>query len=364
METHASPQTAPEAVQLQALVRNCRRLAAEPDPARALWELVCALRDDLAIDRAGIFFHNRPAGILERVVGIDAHGRPEYGGQAYAMKDSQSPMMRVAMRRIPYYFSDDAPRDFPDVTFAPGVRAHAIIPMIAGDELLGTLCVDNCLSHRAMPERVLEPLFLYAGMAALPLFTLYQRQEAQRTEAVRREVSRAVLLSVTRGKILLCEEHEIEEEWPALGSSIAIRLPEDVRALRDQVRSAGQEAGMEAPRLDDMGLCASEAATNALVHGRGGVASVGSADGRLRVRVSDQGAGIDPEDLSRAVLQDGWSKKATMGLGFTLIHKTADRLLLHTGPTGTTVIIEMAVEPHVNLPEGSNPLLWGDEWSV
>ena len=121
---------------------------------------------------------------------------------------------------------------------------------------------------------------------------------------------------------------------------------------------------MEAPRLDDMGLCASEAATNALVHGRGGVASVGSEQGRLRVRVTDQGAGIDPEDLSRAVLQDGWSKKSTMGLGFTLIHKTADRLLLHTSPAGTTVIIEMAVEPQVNLPQGCNPLLWGDEWSI
>ena len=49
-----------------------------------------------------------------------------------------------------------------------------------------------------------------------------------------------------------------------------------------------------------------------------------------------------------------------MGLGFTVIAQTADRVLLHTGPRGTTIIIEMSATPELNLPDACNPLLCGD----
>ena len=48
----------------------------------------------------------------------------------------------------------------------------------------------------------------------------------------------------------------------------------------------------------------------------------------------------------------GGSTKATrasLGVGFTIMHEVADGLYLCTGPAGTTLIIEMAVEPEKEL---------------
>jgi len=121
---------------------------------------------------------------------------------------------------------------------------------------------------------------------------------------------------------------------------------------------------MNGDRAADFGLCASEAATNALLHGRGGVASVAVRDGVARLRVADSGSGINPQDLPKATLQKGWSSRASLGLGFTVINETADKVYLHTGPQGTTIIIEMALVPRNELPFQLNPLLWEDDLVV
>lgn len=350
----------PDGATLRALARTSRELAAEPDPIAALWRLVGALRENLRIDRGGIFAYDPASLTLVRVVGVDRHGEPEYGGQDYVIERGDHPLHQVARREIPYYFSDDAPRDFPHCCFAPGVRAHAIIPIVAGQEFLGTLCVDNCLSGRSIPEIFLEPLFLCAGLAALPLFALYQQRERDRVDAMRRHIHREVLYSVTGGKVRLCEAQEIAGEWPPALDPLPIRREMDVRNVREAAREAALRAGMVPDRVADFALCVSEAVTNALLHGSGGVAAIGVRDGRLRVRVQDYGDGIAPENLSRATLLKGWSSRASMGLGFTVINETADRVYLHTGPAGTTVIVEMAVEPRVNLPDECNPLMWGE----
>ena len=73
--------------------------------------------------------------------------------------------------------------------------------------------------------------------------------------------------------------------------------------------------------------------------------------------------GIALDDLPGATLQAGWSTRRTMGLGFTLINETADRVYLHTGAEGTTLIIEMAAQPDADQPAAGNPLLWGEAFT-
>jgi hypothetical protein len=41
----------------------------------------------------------------------------------------------------------------------------------------------------------------------------------------------------------------------------------------------------------------------------------------------------------------GYSTRASMGLGFTLMHELADHLYLTTNNDGTTLIVEMARHP-------------------
>ena len=349
---------------LEALAAASRRIAAESDPTEALWHLVCTLRDDLGIDRAGVFSYCPVTRSIDHVAGVGRNGRAEFSGRCFSVDGEPHPIKRVASREIPYFLSHDVQREYPDFPWTPGVEAHAIVPIIAGDALVGALAVDNCFSHRDLSVELLEPLFLYAGLAALPLFALYQRKERERTEAMRRHIHREVLFAVTNGKICLCDRDQIETEWPCGRTELPISREFHVREVRQAARSVARDAGMDDDRAADLGLCASEAATNALLHGCGGYASVEGRDGVVRIRVSDHGRGISPDDLPRATLLKGWSSRASMGLGFTVINETADRMFLYTGPDGTTVIIEMAVEMKSDLFADINPLLWEDELLV
>lgn len=346
---------------LEALANVSQRISYEPDSSQSLWQLLCALRNDLSIDRAGVFSFNPIKRVMEHVVGVGRNGNPEYYGRSFPLEGDPHPLRQVARREIPYYFSHDVTQEFPDFPWAEGVRAHAIIPIIAGDELMGALAVDNCFTRRDLSPAILEPLFLYGGLAALPLFAIYQKAERERIDAMRRGIHREVLFAVTSGKICLCDREEILREWPAPRTELPICREFHIREVREAAKQAGLAAGMDQERAADMGLCASEAATNALLHGRGGSAVVEQRGGCVRIRVSDQGHGIDPEDLPRATLLKGWSSQASMGLGFTVINETADRIFLYTGADGTVIIIEMSAQATGDLLSNINPLLWEDE---
>lgn len=367
---------APETLQigrLQAVVRASRELSSESDPIQSLWRLVCALREDLTVDRVGVFAYDRYTQRLERIVGVDLRGEPEYEGESIPVTDTDRPLMHVALRRRPHYLSNHVREEFPNLNFRAGFTSLGIVPIVAGDELLGTLCLDNSFTQQPFSEAILEPLYLYAGLAALPLFALYQKRESERIEKVRKRLLSDVLFSVTNGRIRFCDHPEIDREWPSLCDPEPIENEMDIPRLRAMARNLAAECGMDADRARDFELCASEAATNALVHGKGGYAVLDCRNDRLRIRVCDRGRGIDPEDLPKATLQAGWSKhcsaeglpeldgfgkvkRMSAGLGFTLINKMADQIFLSTGREGTTIIIEMAVKPELEIPAGYDDL--------
>jgi len=355
--------TSPAAAEttLEALANVSQRISYEPDSSQSLWQLMCALRKDLDVDRAGVFSFNPATRAMEHVAGVGRNGQAEFGGRSFPVEGGPHPLRQIARREIPFYFSRDVTRDFPDFPWAEGVRSHVIIPIIAGDELMGALAVDNCFSGKELTRSILEPLFLYAGLAALPLFAIYQKAERERIEAMRRGIHREVLFAVTSGKICLCERDEIIREWPAPHAELPIAREFHIREVREAAKRAGMDAGMDAERAADLGLCASEAATNALLHGRGGSAVVEHRGGCVRIRVADQGQGIDPDDLPRATLLKGWSSQASMGLGFTVINETADRIYLYTGADGTVIIIEMSAQATSDFLSNFNSLLWEDE---
>jgi hypothetical protein len=51
------------------------------------------------------------------------------------------------------------------------------------------------------------------------------------------------------------------------------------------------------------------------------------------------------ENLHRATLEKGYSSIGTLGHGFPLMIRCADRVYLLTGDAGTTVVIEQAASP-------------------
>jgi anti-sigma regulatory factor (Ser/Thr protein kinase) len=105
----------------------------------------------------------------------------------------------------------------------------------------------------------------------------------------------------------------------------------DVRAA---VATHAPAAGLTGTEVDDLALAATEAVTNAAVHGRPPVrVRLWTAPGRVVVAVTDHGPG--PADPYAGLLPATGS--VTGGLGLWLAHQLCAYVALSTGPDGFTI---------------------------
>jgi len=340
MERYGAPEWREAIGELASLAQTLGEVG---EPVEALWSLVNSLRQDHAIDRAGVFAFDRRTRMLHHMAGVDRMGRPEFAVRSFPVTDAVSPLHQIARRELTYYFSQDAPADYPADQFAPGLRALAVLPIVACDQLVGMLKVDNSLSDRPMDPGILDTLWIYASLASVPLFAIYQKREGERLERLEDDVLREVLQAVSGGKVWLCSEDELTEQWKPDGAGMEIRGVPDIPRFRAKACERAREAGLAEERVQDFGLCASEAATNALVHGRGGIAWVQVRDDRVAVVIRDSGEGIVHRELPRATMLSGWFSGSSAGVGFTLMKEVADSVLLATGPAGTTLMLAVNI---------------------
>lgn len=156
---------------------------------------------------------------------------------------------------------------------------------------------------------------------------------------------RDVLASVTEGKLRLCDsDADLPPRLPDAAEPLAL-TPGALATLRGRVRASASALDLPRERLDDLVTGASEAAMNAVVHAGGGQALVCTGADAVQVWVQDQGTGISMERLPQATLERGFSSAGTLGHGFWLLLKMADRVWLRTGAGGTTVVLEQERHP-------------------
>lgn len=158
----------------------------------------------------------------------------------------------------------------------------------------------------------------------------------QKDRAIRQAYS-DVIDAVTGGRLVILGADELDEAM--------IERPSEDFALTEAAQLGGARAKVKelaggAPRLDDILLAFSEGATNMLKHAGGGVYRVARNERRIQVILEDSGPGINFHDLPKATLVPGFSTMQTLGMGFSLMMELTDRLLLCTGKTGTTVVLE------------------------
>ena len=176
------------------------------------------------------------------------------------------------------------------------------------------------------------------------------------SEQQRRVFNRDVLLAVTGGKLRLVEHGEMPprdlvSETPTVMQ--ALRVPPDASALRHALMRLGQETGMDAERVDDLCTATTEAATNAIKHGNGGLATVWAGREAITVQIEDHGTGIAPAHLARATLEQGFSTRVSLGMGFHLMLQSTDALALCTDPHGTTVFLQVFNKPRPTAQEAA-----------
>lgn len=163
-------------------------------------------------------------------------------------------------------------------------------------------------------------------------------------EEQRRVFHRDVLMAVTGGKLRLVEPEEMPPSDMVSGRprlTLALREPADASHLRTRLQMLGQELELERERVYDLCTAATEAATNAIKHGRGGEAQVWADAGAIAVLIRDNGDGIAPAHLARATLEQGYSTRVSLGMGFHLMLQMSDVLAMSTSPQGTAILLRV-----------------------
>ncbi len=175
--------------------------------------------------------------------------------------------------------------------------------------------------------------------------------EKHQVEIEKRQFYRETILSVTDGRLLMCEHEQLDRCLERASLTSEIRAADGLAPVRAEVRDFLSTKGVKEEEIEPFVAGVGEATANALRHAEGGVVKMGSTDSVAWVAVSDQGNGIEHLTLPRAVLLKGYSTKHSLGIGYTVMLGVADRVLLATSKDGTTVILTKSLDA----PSGIEP---------
>jgi PAS domain S-box-containing protein len=172
-------------------------------------------------------------------------------------------------------------------------------------------------------------------------------------EEHKRRFYRDTILSVTDGKLEICDLADTEPYVAAASANVCVNQPADARGARLRALDV---FCMHEEELGEFAVAIGEAVSNMLKHAAGGSVYAGKSDNEVWVVVRDTGPGIESIILPSAVLRRGFSTKPSMGMGFSIMLAASDRILLNTGQEGTTVVLIKDIREREPL------LLRGERW--
>ena len=114
--------------------------------------------------------------------------------------------------------------------------------------------------------------------------------------------------------------------------------------LRQNLRELQGVLGLSDDELFELELAVGEVCGNVVKHARAGRSKIYSFPDKVIVEISDDGPGIQPENLRASVLMPGFSTIDSLGMGFTLILTLVDKVWLATSAGGTRVILSKSLK--------------------
>ncbi len=154
------------------------------------------------------------------------------------------------------------------------------------------------------------------------------------------EILNNLAAAVACGKLRILDETEVRAQAEA-GERVLQFEVDDSASLataREAVDAVLQTSGIDQTTRQHTILCISEAVTNMLLHGGGrGSLALRRLTDRLRIVVADTGPGLNFLNWIEPPTAKG---PASMGYGFKIILDYLDSVGLHTGRTGTTLLLD------------------------
>ncbi|MCE5323014.1 PAS domain S-box protein [bacterium] len=228
------------------------------------------------------------------------------------------------------------------------VKSHMNVPVFDGEKIVAVAGVGN--KDEAYDESDIRQLtLLMDGM-----WKLLQRHQVERQrreeeynrrqlergfETQKRHFYRETILSVTQGKLDICDSTHIRPYLLNAITTTDVSDTSDASRARHMVKEFLARQDMEEERLAAFVIAVGEAITNAIKHGNNGRVYAGVKDDSAWVAVADKGPGIESLIIPRATLLRGFSTKPSLGLGYSIMLETSDHILLKTSPRGTTVVL-------------------------
>lgn len=247
-------------------------------------------------------------------------------------------LIAVVLARI-YLFSDN--KHGLDLISAPNIAE--IVEFLA--LLAGTLTIG--IITGSLRNTLVELAFANEHLSQA-------NEKLVQSEEQRRVFNRDVLLAVTGGKLRLLDHSEIPPSALAKRTPyliLPLHQPEDATKLRHALVHLSGESGLNLERSADLCTATTEAATNAIKHGNGGMATVWAELDEITVQIEDSGTGIAPAHLARATLEQGFSTRVSLGMGFHLMLQSTDTLALCTDTHGTTIFLQVSNRPRATPEE-------------
>lgn len=167
----------------------------------------------------------------------------------------------------------------------------------------------------------------------------HNEQTADHSQAIW-EIYRDVIYAATQRKFLLISPKEIPQyKTGNLLCEAEIKERSDIPKVRELAKNTLLRIGTKPDALMNQLLLISEAITNVLKHAKEGKMTLIENQGVVRVVVEDHGPGFSLKDLPNTTLLAGYSTKKSLGQGFPLMLKKADKVVLSTTSRGSTVIL-------------------------
>ncbi|MBN1269791.1 MAG: GAF domain-containing protein [Kiritimatiellae bacterium] len=174
---------------LQAAIAECaQRFAETRDLYEILRDAVAVIRDQIGLDRAGIFLFDEDTHCWRGEAGTDVQGRERDERNLQIPVNPRHPLRRAEAGEGWEFFTADFEAEFPDDEFMRGVKNHYLVALRAHGHILGAISVDNLLTGRPIDEETREDLRRFARYVALALENLRLRD---RLEAQNEQLQRA-----------------------------------------------------------------------------------------------------------------------------------------------------------------------------